>query len=570
MGGPQQDWSAVLDWGLDLPGWVLPIAPAWPLAMAVLLALAPLRSTALRLTPWAALPALLLAVAGPAGPQPLPGLLLGGTLLLDQPGRLLLGAVALLWLVSGWLAAGRLRTPREALALLLALAGAIWLPLAGDLPSLLAASVLAAYPLYALLGGARAAPVLLASVVIADLLLLEALLLLAKGADGLELAALRTALEQAPEPGLILTLLLLGFGLKAGAMGLHYWLPAALAAAADWLLPAVMAFMLAAGLLPGLHLLPVGQVQWPAAAAVLQVLAVAGGIWAVVAGLPQPSPRAMAAYLASALVMAWLLLLALFLDGPVAGAHAGAASAMLATALAMPAALGALGVGALLLSSLSAAPPVRPALLLLSVLLLVLAILGGIALVPASAAGTGVERWALLLTGACAALLLGGSLGALARNRPATEHPSDLRIGAALGAATALLATVGLLALALLLPWLAGDWQGALDTLAGIVAGVAAGLLISPALAVLRRMPPGDLLTALEWLVAGGLVAWQSLGVMVADGRRALQRGLRQLGEVLLRPDTLDRGEALLRRWPTAMLLLLVTGSAVALLAQRG
>ncbi|MGD9299658.1 MAG: hypothetical protein PVG09_08125, partial [Thiohalocapsa sp.] len=114
--------------------WLPVLAPGWPLALLAALFLPPLRRAFARLAPWAALPALILALAAPPSTLPLPGLMLGGSLQLDATGRWVLAAVALLWLTGSWLARDWLGEPRRAAAWLLALAGALWLPLAGDLP----------------------------------------------------------------------------------------------------------------------------------------------------------------------------------------------------------------------------------------------------------------------------------------------------------------------------------------------------------------------------------------------------------------------------------------------------
>jgi len=82
-------------------------------ALTTALVLLPgLRAPLARLAPWAALPALLIAVAAPEATLPLPGVLLGASLALDAAGRWVLGGVALLWLIGGWLAAERGCTSR--------------------------------------------------------------------------------------------------------------------------------------------------------------------------------------------------------------------------------------------------------------------------------------------------------------------------------------------------------------------------------------------------------------------------------------------------------------------------
>jgi formate hydrogenlyase subunit 3/multisubunit Na+/H+ antiporter MnhD subunit len=563
-GGPIDAGPALAGWGLGLPAWVLVLVPAWPLALAALALVPPLRGTALRLAPWSALPALLLAVLGPAAGQPLPGLLLGASLALDAAGRWLLGAVALLWLACGRLAAGRLRQSRRLLAFLLAMTGALWLPLAADLPSMLAASVLAAYPLYGWLGGARGARVLLASVVVADLLILEAVLLLAKGAAGLDIGALRTALAEAPGGGIVLALLVIGFGVKAGLMGLHYWLAPTLTEARGSRSGAVAAFVLAAGLLPWLRLLPLGSVHWPAAAELLPWLALAGCGWAVVAGALQAAPRATVAYTLSGLASFWLGLLGLGLDAPVAPPPM---AGLLPAALAVS----ALGTAALLLAGGAVHRHGGLAgwgLALLAAMLVALAVLG--AAVPAVAGGDTVP-WALTGSLVCVGILLGASATAAAARADQTGPESQTRWGAGLVAAGILMAvlTVRPLSDAMASAGI-GSGNRLIASSAALFGGFVVGLVAPSACARLPRVPPGDLLVVIERVAAAGGAAWNRFGTAVGHCCGRLPVVVGRARPRAARPAVIDRTEALLRRWSTATLLLLAAGAAMALLARLG
>ncbi|WP_295881591.1 hypothetical protein [uncultured Thiohalocapsa sp.] len=551
--------------------WLPVLAPAWPLTLLALLLLPPLRGAVVRLAPWAALPALLLAVAAPQSTLPLPGLMLGGSVQLDATGRWLLAAVALLWLAGGRLSQHWLDRPRRVAAWLMALAGALWLPVTGDLPTALAAGVLAAYPLYGLLGAGRGARVLLASVVIADLLILEALLLLAKGGAGLDFDTLRMALAGAKYRDVVLALLLIGFGTKAGLMGLHYWLAPALAAAPAHQLGPTVAFTLAAGLLPLLRLLPLGEVPpgegpWPAAA-LLPWLALAGGLWALVAGLLQAGRRAVVAYALSALTGLWLGLLGIAL-GPstVAGISAVLSPAM---------ALAGLGVAALLLAA-GLAPGLAVAqgrlaawaLALLAALLALLAALG--AALPL-AAGDDAALWPLMGLLACVGILLGA-----AASLPAEPAQPSVSAPALPAAAVLVAGGLGMAVLATLssvqMPSAAGPWSadGVVPTLSALLGGFAVGLLGLRALAPVPRLPAGDLLVPLERAVAWLVAAWNRLGAIVGDWRDGLKATEDRLHRHLGQQRAADHAEGWLRRWSTVTLLLLAAGAAVALLVQPG
>jgi len=555
--------------GGGLAAWLPALAPAWPLVLVLASAVPVARGPAARLAPWAALPALAVAAAAPQASLPLPGLLLGASLQLDHTGRWVLAAVALLWLACGWLAAEWLDRARRMVPFLLAAAGALWLPLTGDLPSALAASVMAAYPLYGLLGGARGGRVLLVSVVIADLLILEALLLLAKAGAGLDFASLRAALDEADGRAALLALLLVGFGAKAGVMGLHYWLPPTLAGASPRWSCAVAAFVPAAGLLPWLRLLPAGEVQWPAAGAVLAWLATAGCAWAVMAGLLQPQARAVTAYALAAVSTLWLGLLGVGLGTPEAGAGA-AATAPAAFALS------ALGAGSLLLAAGASDLHGRLAGWGLAVLSAALIGLAAVAVLVAVLPGAGAAQRLIGSAMACVGLLLGASVSAVARPRRRTPSAPGMlarqtRVSASLvacGVAVALVAGTSLPAtLGGFDPWPHTRLSG---SVAALLAGFALGLGAVRALAPLPRVPPGDLLGLIEPAVAGLMIAWRRFGAVVGWARDLVQRDVAIVRSRFAGQGSIATAEALLRRWPTAVLLLLALAALAAGLAWVG
>jgi formate hydrogenlyase subunit 3/multisubunit Na+/H+ antiporter MnhD subunit len=542
--------------------WLPVLAPVWPLALLALLVLPPLRGAVARLAPWAPLPALLIAATAPQSTLPLPGLMLGGSFQLDDTGRWLLAAVALLWLAGGWLARDWLCRPRRTAAWLLAMAGALWLPLTGDMPSALAASVLAVYPLYGLLGGGRGGRALLASVIIADLLILEAVLLLAKGGAGLDFESLRAALAEAQGRDVVLALMLLGFGAKAGLMGLHYWLPPTLVEARSRLLGSVVAFTLVAGLLPWLRLVPVDGLPWPAAA-LLPWLALAGCGAAAVAGLLQAAPRALTAYTLSALATLWL--------GFGLGLHGPVSAARLTDALPAGLALSGVGVGALLLAGGTTASHGRlagRALALFASLPVALAVLGA---ALAAAAGGDAVHWPLLGSLVCVGMLLGASATAAAGGAHLAACGPTIRASALLVTGGLVMATAVVFSLSDALPPPA-EWPGdRIIALSGaLLGGIAAGPLAVTALSRLPRVPAGDLLLMIERVAAGLVAASQRLEVAVGHWRDRLDAVIGRLRWRLGRLGAAEATEAWLRRWSTATLLLLVAGVAVALLARPG
>ncbi len=303
---------------------LLVLPPLVPLLLAMAVATGRARPFVRPLVPFAALPALGVAVTGDAV-LPLDTALMGAVLILDAPGRLFLVLMSVLWLASGLLMRPRLQAAGShglAILMLLAMAGAFAMALAGDGPLFYAATVLAGYALYgvvAVAAGAtahRAGRLLVVFLVASDLLVFEVLMTLGHGAPTLDFAALRGALLNSEHPGLTLALLITGFGIKLGLPGLHFWLPPIMVSAGRALGPAVLAFMLGAGLLGGLRLLPLGEMAAPAAGEVLVWVGWAALAYGLVAGFLQAHRRAVLAYGTMALGGLWLAVLGSQLQHP--------------------------------------------------------------------------------------------------------------------------------------------------------------------------------------------------------------------------------------------------------------
>ncbi len=311
--------------------WLPLIAIVIPLLIASLLAMPRLRAVVASIAAWAAAPALLIAVSAPDTGLALPVVLLGSSLELDAIGRPFLFAVALLWLTAGVLGRAGLRSTGTALLYLLAMSGTFAMALAGDLLLFLLGSTVSGYALYGLLGGSGGAQALVRLLVLSDLMLFESLLLLVYAGNGLEFASLPQSIAAAQDNGLLLILFLLGFGAKAGLLGVHYWLAPSISSARPEQRLALIAFVLTAGLLPWTRLLAPGTIDWPEAAAPLQWLALATAGFALAVGLLQRRLGALAGYSVMALSGLWLAHLGAALSG---SAVADPTAAKLATAIA--------------------------------------------------------------------------------------------------------------------------------------------------------------------------------------------------------------------------------------------
>jgi formate hydrogenlyase subunit 3/multisubunit Na+/H+ antiporter MnhD subunit len=258
------------------------------------------------LLPWAPLPALLLAtLAGPGLNLHLPWLLLGMHFELDATGRVFLLFSAILWALAGYQArhqlAGDPHARRFAGFFLATLAGNLLLILAADLPGFYLGYALMTFAAYGLIihkGSAealRAGRVYLVMALLGEVLLLLAFLQLAQLAGSLQLAEARTALATAPGRETLIGLLLTGFGIKAGALLLHLWLPLAHPAAPVPASAVLSGVLIKAGLLGWLRFLPLGLAESGWGGPVL-VAGLAAAFYGVAVGLVQRQPKVILAY----------------------------------------------------------------------------------------------------------------------------------------------------------------------------------------------------------------------------------------------------------------------------------
>ncbi|HEY9147697.1 MAG TPA: hypothetical protein VIQ22_01700, partial [Gammaproteobacteria bacterium] len=306
----------------------------WPVLLGSLLLYRPTLRLARRLLPLALVPALLLALLPLAGGRvELPGVLLDSALLLDGDRQHLLLLLGLLLSLAAATAPVSYETHgrRRAfeLLLLLFIGALLLLVLAADAVLLFSAGTLAGYALYGMLvchpdaAGHPGTRVLVVMLVLADLVIFELLLMLAQLDVGMGFGALREAWPEESSRGTLLSLMLLGFGVKAGMVGVHYWLAPVWLHAGSALHLLLIAFVFSAGLLPWWLLLPADGINWPAAAGVLSPLALVLGLYAAVAGVLQSRRAVAPAYLIMVLGALWLAVVALLLGQPALMARLG-------------------------------------------------------------------------------------------------------------------------------------------------------------------------------------------------------------------------------------------------------
>ena len=270
-------------------------SPAWRDRMPKLLVLAPLPGLAAAL------------FAADAAPWVIDADRLRFTIGLDRPAALLLGVVSLLWSLAGAYANAYLgegpHAGRFSAWWLLTLAGSLGVFVAGDLVSfylVFAMASLAAFGLVVHDGTAkaqRAAKIYLLLAVLGEIVLLLAFALLAEAApgDSLAITDVLPALAHSPWRGLTIALLIAGFGLKAGLVPLHVWLPLAHPAAPMPASAVLSGAIIKAGIIGLIRFLPYdGSVgDW---GCWLAAVGFVTAFWGVGVGITQSNPKTVLAY----------------------------------------------------------------------------------------------------------------------------------------------------------------------------------------------------------------------------------------------------------------------------------
>ena len=290
-----------------LSAFLLLSVSALPLLLAMALMLPSLRRFALPFAPWAALPALLVSVLMPLGISvDVPWLLLGSHLGFDETARVFLFFTSLLWLVAGIYSVGYFSEcsakARFLTWFLLAMAGNLGLILAQDMILFYTFFTLMSFSSYALVvfdrtaDAFRAGRIYIILVVVGEVMLFAAFVLAAMAADGIGFLAVQAAMSGAEFQHWIIGLVLLGFGIKAGVVGLHVWLPLAHPVAPVPASAVLSGAMISAGLLGWLRVLPLGETALPGWGGVMVVAGLVAVFYAVLVGLLQNNAKTVLAY----------------------------------------------------------------------------------------------------------------------------------------------------------------------------------------------------------------------------------------------------------------------------------
>jgi formate hydrogenlyase subunit 3/multisubunit Na+/H+ antiporter MnhD subunit len=277
-------------------------ALAAPVVLALLAALPPCRRHAPKMAVLAAVPALICALTVPAGATlTFAWLVLESRFAMDAIAHFFLLFTSLLWLLAALFATGYMARDekrfRFTFGFLLAMGGNIGLILAGDMLSYLVAFALMSFASYSLVvhtqdpEAVRSGRVYMALVVIGEIFLFSAMFLHAGNGGATNLPAPSGVLA-APNVALLLAL---GFGIKAGAVVLHVWLPLAHTVAPTPASAVLSGSMIKAGLLGWVRFLLPGGPD-PAWGVVFMAAGITAAFYGVVIGLGQRHPKTVLAY----------------------------------------------------------------------------------------------------------------------------------------------------------------------------------------------------------------------------------------------------------------------------------
>ena len=278
-----------------------------PLLLAIALMLSPLRRFALWFAPWAALPALVVSLLMVPGVSvELPWLLLGSYLGFDETARVFLFFTALLWLVAGVYSTGYFSEScsraRFLSWFLLAMAGNLGLIVAQDMVLFYTFFSLMSFASYGLVifqrtpEALRAGRIYIMLAVLGEVILFAALVLAARAAGSIEFVVVQSVLAEAALRDWIIGLMLLGFGIKVGVIGLHVWLPLAHPVAPTPASAVLSGAMISAGLLGWLRVLPLGEAALPGWGGVVVAAGLLAIFYAAFVGLSQRNAKTVLAY----------------------------------------------------------------------------------------------------------------------------------------------------------------------------------------------------------------------------------------------------------------------------------
>lgn len=261
----------------------------------------------MRLAPLSTIPPLLLSLfAAGSEPTPIPGFMLETLMGLDVTGRVFLFFTSSIWLISGLYSLSYFNKEEQAVSFftfyLLTLTGNIGLIFAQDLVSFYLFFAWMSFSAYGLIVHSAthfahyAGKITISLVVIGEMLIFLSLIFAANGSSSLAFTDAAANIASSPYATFIFALIFLGFGIKAGALPLHVWLPLAHPAAPTPASAVLSACMIKAGLLGWIRLLPFGFSGFSDWGYFMMTAGLVAAFYAVFIGLTQKKPKAILAY----------------------------------------------------------------------------------------------------------------------------------------------------------------------------------------------------------------------------------------------------------------------------------
>lgn len=561
-------------------GVLLLLVPVLPL----LLALPALHSRLYWPCHLALLPAVILLAVPATFSFELPWLLFGTGLGIDAESRLLLAMSVVLWAGAATLVLTPIGQPagkRLKTFFLLTMAANLGAILATGLVGFFAFSTLMSFGFYGLLvdtgdeAARRAGRIYLGFMIVADLVLFDALLVAATNTGDLGYEAVHNALARSSASGFYVSMVLAGFALKAGAWPLHFWLPLAFRAAPAAIVLLLGGVPVAIGLVGMLRWLPLGELAFPETGMGIQWIALVAVIYGTVAGLLQARSRALLGYAVIVVTSLFIMILGHGLEWPATGAviQETAHQFILTLGLTLAALVPASHLADKITSRL-VLKPLQLAGAAAAALLLALAPLMSLSLARIPAAGDPLTADSTMVTlwpwwTLCTTLLALRWLYLLTqRQQPVVTIPAPMT-GAVWSVLLAVAYTSGLLVAVC-----SDDPMSVVDDvwkplLLGVLLGVSVWwLAVKNRVPLIPAVTPGDFWLILErWLGRGKRWA-MSMGYQdLPRWRTSALAATHRLLQVRAWQKTLDASERSLQGWSLAVTVLLVLGIAIALLS---
>ena len=282
------------------------VALGFPVSCAALLWAGRWRALGLHCAPWAAAPAFLIAVAGSAGEVAWQHVLFGVQLGVDPVDRGFLLLTSAVWLAAGLFArpymAADPRRVRFWTFFLVTQFANLGVVLAMDVATFYCFYAAMTFATFGLVvhdqtpSARRAARIYLVLALIGEIAVLAAMFLIVGTLIDMPLSDVPAAIAGSASRDLIVVLVLLGFGVKSGVLGLHVWLPLAHPAAPTPASAVLSGALIKAGLLGWLRFLPFGVVALPGPGLVCVLVGLTSAFYAVAVGLSQRDAKTVLAY----------------------------------------------------------------------------------------------------------------------------------------------------------------------------------------------------------------------------------------------------------------------------------